>query len=160
MNDHRKRATKLPGNTKPDVDPSQLPGDAEGAKGEFVRRLAHVRGKYGRDQIRAVSLTGWEHFGIDLDRLDGVAAEVELQRLIREDKKQKPMHTTLPIGTMLYGYCGGHFGRDSYSDKRVEAVGVDWVVVRQEDGAPDFASDPKIHAILADFTTPEPEESR
>lgn len=34
------------------------------------------------------------------------------------------------IGTMLYGFCGGCFGRDSYEDKRVEAVGVDWVIAR------------------------------
>lgn len=37
------------------------------------------------------------------------------------------------VGTMLYGFCGGYFGRDSYYDKRVEAVGADWVVAREED---------------------------
>lgn len=47
---------------------------------------------------------------------------------------------TLQIGQMLYGYCGGIFGRDSYEDKRVEAVGIDWVVVREDDGIPNFAS--------------------
>lgn len=30
------------------------------------------------------------------------------------------------IGTKLYGFCDGCFGRDSYSDKRVEGVGADW----------------------------------
>lgn len=43
------------------------------------------------------------------------------------------------VGTMLYGFCNGFFGRDSYSNKRVEAVGADWVVVREENGNPNFA---------------------
>jgi hypothetical protein len=34
-----------------------------------------VRGTYGRDQIRAVELTGWRSFGADLDHLDGLASE-------------------------------------------------------------------------------------
>jgi hypothetical protein len=34
------------------------------------------------------------------------------------------------VGTRLYGYCGGQFGRDSYDEKVVEAIGRDWVVVR------------------------------
>lgn len=34
------------------------------------------------------------------------------------------------VGTVLYGYCDGFFGRDSYSEKRIEAIGADWVVVR------------------------------
>lgn len=38
------------------------------------------------------------------------------------------------VGTLLYGYCGGHFGRDSYERKRVEAIGADWVVAREECG--------------------------
>lgn len=41
----------------------------------------------------------------------------------------------LRVGDILYGFCGGSFGRDSYEDKRVEAIGADWVVVR-EDGYP------------------------
>ena len=44
----------------------------------------------------------------------------------------------LRIGDTLYGFCGGCFGRDSYDDKRVEAIGSDWVVVREINGAPDF----------------------
>jgi hypothetical protein len=39
--------------------------------------------------------------------------------------------TELKVGQTLYGYCGGVFGGDSYSTKRVEAVGFDWVVVRE-----------------------------
>lgn len=40
----------------------------------------------------------------------------------------------LRVGAMLYGFCGGHFGRDSYYDKRVEAIGADWVVARTNSG--------------------------
>lgn len=38
------------------------------------------------------------------------------------------------VGMVLKGYCYGYFGRDSYGDKRVEAVGADWIVVREDDG--------------------------
>lgn len=40
----------------------------------------------------------------------------------------------LRVGDVLYGYCGGAFGSDSYGDKRVEAIGADWVVVREDAG--------------------------
>ena len=67
----------------------------------------------------------------------------------------------LLVGQMLYGYCGGYFG-DEYGDKRIEAVGADWIVARSFDGvgfrAPLFASDPEIHAKLAEFTKPERKE--
>ena len=37
----------------------------------------------------------------------------------------------LRIGTKLYGYCNGYFGRDFFSSiKTVEAIGTDWVVAR------------------------------
>jgi hypothetical protein len=38
------------------------------------------------------------------------------------------------IGTVLHGYCEGHFGRDALGPKRVEAIGADWIVARMEDG--------------------------
>jgi hypothetical protein len=46
------------------------------------------------------------------------------------------------IGQKLYGYCNGYFGRDSYSDKRIEAIGIDWIVVREldSDEKPNFVS--------------------
>ena len=47
---------------------------------------------------------------------------------------------SVEIGTLLNGYCNGFFGRDSYGEKRVEGVGADWIVVREEDGGPNFAS--------------------
>lgn len=55
-------------------------------------------------------------------------------------------------GDTLYGFCGGHFGRDSYGDKIVVAVGRDWVVVRGADnGAPDFAA--IAPELLTDYLT-------
>ena len=47
--------------------------------------------------------------------------------------------TPLRVGDVLYGYCGGEFGRDSYADKRVEVIGADYVVVRTG-GRPQFAA--------------------
>ena len=46
------------------------------------------------------------------------------------------------IGKVLYGFCNGYFGRDSYEDKRIEAEGVDWIVARatEEDYLPEFCS--------------------
>ena len=41
---------------------------------------------------------------------------------------------TPEIGTELYGSCNGFFGRDSYRPKRIEALGADWVVVRNKRG--------------------------
>lgn len=45
------------------------------------------------------------------------------------------------IGRHLYGFCNGYFGRDSYSNKRIEAEGDDWIVARayNESAAPEFA---------------------
>jgi hypothetical protein len=42
----------------------------------------------------------------------------------------------LKLGDRLIGYCGGWFGRDSYEDKTVEAIGPDWVIVRDDSGEP------------------------
>jgi len=55
------------------------------------------------------------------------------------------------VGTLLEGFCGGWFGRDSYGDKRVEAIGADWIVAREIDsGVPLFAQGP-VHERLKDF---------
>jgi hypothetical protein len=35
------------------------------------------------------------------------------------------------IGRVIYGYCQGYFGRDHYETCRIEAEGVDWIVVRE-----------------------------
>jgi len=50
--------------------------------------------------------------------------------------KDKKM--SVEIGTLLYGYCNGFFG-ESDGEKRVEGSGVDWVVVREENGEPNCA---------------------
>lgn len=44
------------------------------------------------------------------------------------------------VGTILYGYCNGYFGRDSYGPKRVEGVGEDWLVARDNIGRLYFAT--------------------
>jgi hypothetical protein len=43
------------------------------------------------------------------------------------------------VGVTLYGFCGGKFGRDSYGSKVIEAVGSDWLVLR-EDNEPVLAT--------------------
>jgi hypothetical protein len=64
------------------------------------------------------------------------------------------------VGTTLYGFCGGKFGRDSYGSKDIEAVGKDWIVVR-EDGEPNFAtfdSFDKLRAFVKEYSS-DPNES-
>lgn len=43
------------------------------------------------------------------------------------------MVDVLRVGQMLYRFCGGAFDGDSYEDKRVEAIGADWVGARGVD---------------------------
>lgn len=45
------------------------------------------------------------------------------------------------IGTKFYGFCNGYFD-DDYGEKVVEAIGHDWIVVRNENETP----------LLAEFT--------
>jgi hypothetical protein len=45
------------------------------------------------------------------------------------------------VGMVLYGYCNGFFGRESYLPKTIEAVGRDWILVRHDDGKVDFLQD-------------------
>ena len=62
------------------------------------------------------------------------------------------MAITPEPGDILYGFCGGYFGRDSYREKVVVALGRDWIVAR-EDGRPVFAAvDP---ARLGDYLKPD-----
>ena len=52
------------------------------------------------------------------------------------------MQPTIMVGSVLYGYCSGVFGRDGYGPHRVEAIGADWIVVRRvEDGVPFSATE-------------------
>lgn len=51
------------------------------------------------------------------------------------------MSAPLRVGAVLHGFCGGAFGRDVFGELRVEAIGADWVIVRDEgSGTPVFAS--------------------
>ncbi len=70
------------------------------------------------------------------------------------------MTEQIRIGTVLRGYCGGYFGRDSYEDKRVEAIGADWVVARDDNGHVVFAGpvSPERLLRLADSPT-EPQDA-
>lgn len=43
-------------------------------------------------------------------------------------------------GDAIHGFCGGSFGRDSYACRRVEAVGPDWIVTRDERGGVELAA--------------------
>jgi hypothetical protein len=52
------------------------------------------------------------------------------------------------IGTKLYGYCNGYFGED-YTEKVIEAVGKDWLVVRNDDGKPLFGEFSSFDKLLA-----------
>jgi hypothetical protein len=45
------------------------------------------------------------------------------------------------VGQVIHGFAGGVFGRDSYQCRRVEAVGYDWLVTRNESGDPEFTTD-------------------
>lgn len=40
------------------------------------------------------------------------------------------MEHGIEVGDLIKGFCFGNFGRDSYFDRTVEAVGSDWVVTR------------------------------
>ena len=57
------------------------------------------------------------------------------------------------VGSVLHGFCGGSFGRDSYSHKRVEAVGKGWLVARNEQGEPEFYTGKK--KLLEDYLEPD-----
>ena len=38
------------------------------------------------------------------------------------------------VGTRIYGYCEGYFGRDDYSDKIIILDGCSWIVCAYLDG--------------------------
>lgn len=44
-------------------------------------------------------------------------------------------YTDVRVGALLKdGYCSGLFGRDCYKEHRIEALGYDWVVTRNNRG--------------------------
>lgn len=50
------------------------------------------------------------------------------------------MTERVEVGDIIHGFAGGAFGRDSYACRRVEAVGADWIVTRNNSGAVEFAA--------------------
>jgi len=48
--------------------------------------------------------------------------------------------TVICIGTLLHGYCNGFFPGDNGEPKVIEMIGPDWVVVRDSNDRPLFAS--------------------
>lgn len=61
-----------------------------------------------------------------------------------------PLNVPVPVGTRLYGPCGGVFGTTVGPGSRLEVVasGWDWVVVRSETGAILTTQGANIEAIL------------
>lgn len=60
---------------------------------------------------------------------------------------------SLQVGDLIYGYCGGIWGNEGlvFHERRVEAIGADWVVVRNSGGNVEmFYGSP---ADLQDWTT-------
>lgn len=43
------------------------------------------------------------------------------------------------IGQKIYSVCEGYFGRNNWQEKRIEAFGEDWIIVRDSHGQPDAA---------------------
>lgn len=63
-------------------------------------------------------------------------------------------------GTILYGFCHGYFGRDSYGDKVVVAVGEKWIVVLDDHYGKKYfnsALNIDVQEELSDCTQPEPD---
>jgi hypothetical protein len=56
----------------------------------------------------------------------------------------------LDHATIIHGYAGGAFGRDSYACRRVEAIGPDWVVTRNRYGVADFAPLDRLNGVDID----------
>lgn len=67
------------------------------------------------------------------------------------------------IGTRLYGYCEGYFGRDAHSVKVVRHFGRHWVFVTSEEHtAPNiavFADGDEMRACLARWSREGAQES-
>lgn len=81
---------------------------------------------------------------------------------LREMQGDHPQGWT--VGEKCYGFAGGLFGRDSYSDKVCIATGFyageSWAVFHSDDYYGDglyFLSGSQLHAA-EDYKTPEPDE--
>lgn len=60
--------------------------------------------------------------------------------------KGNPCEDVVPlrVGDVLDGYCAGYFGRDSYGEKIVMALGETWVTVREGKHAITANCDPRL----------------
>lgn len=82
-------------------------------------------------------------------RFAGTDPPIKTVHQERRDAVRRNLHNPtswfpLRVGATLRGFCGGAFGRESYGDKTIEAIGPDWVVIRTEEGEVEFyAGDPK-----------------
>lgn len=84
--------------------------------------------------------------GIEGQTVESIRARISGSRMDRV-VETIPLTTSVQIsdepplayGDTLEGFCAGFFGRDSYGDKIVQAVGPDWIVAREE-GRPVFCS--------------------
>ena len=70
-----------------------------------------------------------------------------------EPAEDLPAATGLQVGSILYGFAGGCFGRDSFNDRQVEALGPDWAVARDT-----VTGEPMTYTgdldFLAEYTNP------
>lgn len=73
--------------------------------------------------------------------MDPMHPTLDMIDRIGEPRPPAPPPAPLRVGDLLgsgpaSSHCGGYFGRDAYGTLRVEAIGADWVVARDEDGYP------------------------
>lgn len=66
------------------------------------------------------------------------------------------------VGTTIYGYCNGFFGRYSYETKVIIASGKNWIVAQNDhDSFAEFASfgeDEDMEALIAAWSIEEEDE--
>ena len=65
------------------------------------------------------------------------------------------------VGTRLYGYLNGHFDGEHGGSYRIEAVGVDWLVIRNHEGVPQFQrfdSTEVMEKMVVKWSNPERED--
>jgi hypothetical protein len=110
--------------------------------------------------------------GVIVDELVGASLvdQEEAEQIAGKivDRTENPL--LVEVGDILYGFCGGAFGRDSYSEKRVVFANHDCILVVEEGGR--YNSDEDAYSLaqnereetddiretLAQYKTPEVDE--
>lgn len=64
---------------------------------------------------------------------------------------------TLQVGQPVNGFCRGLFGRDSYGNRRIEAMGYDWIVTRDENDMVEMASGAERLSDIEDYVKEYPD---